>query len=286
MTMPLDGYLEAPRLSCYSQTHSDLSRPKYSRNNSEDGSSDVFITTTNPKPRPSPILLSVKTLQDDLNKSAASSMISSNFTRETSSSLRRNSSIRRRQSSVNAVSWNDNVSIQQPSTNSPPSKRTADAEAEQVTMRRQRLLHRRHQSVGNAKYDIRGDEQSSQKASNRRRSSSLWWAQEEAVRRNAQRPCSWGPAGMDVFATDSSLMCNSSAVYPCDLRLLHGQCIHTLWIGFFYFFTHSSSSPSLEYDILFIFILTKKENDCTKENKKNILFGIKRTWTHSDFLSL
>ncbi|XP_059222144.1 uncharacterized protein LOC131996445 [Stomoxys calcitrans] len=45
ITMPLEGFLEAPRLSCHSRTHSDLSQPKYVRQYSDDGSSDVFTTT-------------------------------------------------------------------------------------------------------------------------------------------------------------------------------------------------------------------------------------------------
>lgn len=157
-------------------------------------------------------------------KSAASSVISSNLTRESNSSIMRDH--RRRQSSVNAVSWNDTVSIQHSSS---PTK-TADEPP--VTMR-ERLLHRRHQSVGNAKYSMDEEEQLTMKpqtdAGARRRSSSLWWAQEETAKRNARRPCSWGPAGMEMFATDTSLMYQSAA-YMCDLRLLHGQC--TLWIPF------------------------------------------------------
>uniref|UniRef100_A0A1I8NX14 Uncharacterized protein n=1 Tax=Stomoxys calcitrans TaxID=35570 RepID=A0A1I8NX14_STOCA len=182
--------------------------------------------TLNPIARPSPLLLSARTLQMDMSKSAASSIISSNLTRESNSSIMRDQ--RRRQSSVNAVSWNDTISIQH-SSNAPRTSTTAE-ESQCVTMRQQ-LLHRRHQSLGNAKYTI-DDQRSSQKSQNdeppkRRRSSSLWWAQEEAMRSNARRPYSWGPVGTDIFATDSTSLMYQTAAYMCDLRLLHGQCI--LW---------------------------------------------------------
>ncbi|XP_075154223.1 uncharacterized protein LOC142227630 [Haematobia irritans] len=163
----------------------------------------------------------------DLSKSAASSIISSNITRESinNSSIMRDQ--RRRQSSVNAVSWNDTISVQHSC--SPHKSSTVDES--QVTMR-QHLLHRRHQSVGNAKYPAE-DQRSSLKSQTedgvtvRRRSSNLWWAHEEAMKDNARRPYSWGPVGTDIFATDSSSLMYQNAAYMCDLRLLHGQCI--LW---------------------------------------------------------
>lgn len=79
-------------------------------------------------------------------------------------------------------------------------------------------LHRRHQSVGNAKYSME------ENTAERRRSSNLWWAQDEVFKHNARRPNSWGPVGMEQFATDCSLMYQNVS-YVCDLRLLHGQCI-------------------------------------------------------------
>ena len=123
----------------------------------------------------------------------------------------------RRQSSVNAVSWNETVSIKCP-TPSKPQPQPQKPEELQVIMRK-KLLHRRHQSVGNAKYSV--EDSSQKRRDSKRRLSNLSWAQEEALMRNSRRPNSWGPVGTDSYAMDPSMLCANAC---CDLRL-HGQCI-------------------------------------------------------------
>lgn len=149
-------------------------------------------------------------------KSTNGSIISSNITNERRSSL---STKHRRQSSVNAVSWNDTVSIKC----STPNKPTQKPEELHVTMRK-KLLHRRHQSVGNAKYSLEDSVQKLQDTN--RRLSNLSWAQEETLRRYSKRPNSWGPVGTDIYATDTSMLYANAC---CDLRL-HGQCIFHFYL--------------------------------------------------------
>ncbi|XP_065355463.1 piezo-type mechanosensitive ion channel component [Calliphora vicina] len=219
LTIPLEGFLEAPRLSMYShRTPSDLSHPKY---DISEGSNEVFYANTNIH-RPSPVLLSARTLQADVSKSNNGSIISSNVTNERRSSF---TTRHRRQSSVNAVSWNDTVSIKCAT----PSKPLQKQEELHVTMRK-RLLHRRHQSVGNAKYPI--EDNSHKHQDSNRRLSNLSWAQEEALMRYSKRPNSWGPVGTDLYATDTSMLYANAC---CDLRL-HGQCI---FIFYFYYFSNT-----------------------------------------------
>ncbi|KAM7351122.1 uncharacterized protein ACRADG_004099 [Cochliomyia hominivorax] len=155
-------------------------------------------------------------------KSTNGSIISSNITNERRSSL---STRHRRQSSVNAVSWNDTVSIKC----STPNKSNQKPEELNVTMRR-KLLHRRHQSVGNAKYSLDDSTQKHQDAN--RRLSNLSWAQEEALMRYSKRPSSWGPVGTDIYATDTSMLYANAC---CDLRL-HGQCIFDFFLMILNFF--------------------------------------------------
>ncbi|XP_041451985.1 uncharacterized protein LOC111069225 isoform X1 [Drosophila obscura] len=158
--------------------------------------------------------------------SGSGSVMSSNLT----PNLRRE---HRRQSSTNAaVSWNETVSIkrsplskemvkwpknplcQKPTrTSFLPPKQSAERE-EEVTMR-QKSLHRRHQSMGNASYSLDEAAQSSQ---GKRHSSNLSGARDEAALRSTQRPHSWGPVGTVYYM--ESLMC---AFY--EPALLHGPCI-------------------------------------------------------------
>ncbi|KNC28709.1 hypothetical protein FF38_09431 [Lucilia cuprina] len=227
-TINLEGFLEAPRLSIYSHTPSDLSQPKY---DISEGSNEVFYANNQPQqPRPSPLLLSARTLLADVAKSPNSSIISSNITNERRPSL---STRHRRQSSINAVSWNDTVSVKCPTPNKPlPSK----PEELHVTMRK-RLLHRRHQSVGNAKYSI--EENTQKHLDAKRRLSNLSWAHEEALMRYSKRPNSWGPVGTDLFATDTSMLYANAC---CDLRL-HGQSVRA---GDYYMFEDVDDKFELE----------------------------------------
>ncbi|XP_022214889.2 uncharacterized protein LOC111069225 isoform X2 [Drosophila obscura] len=136
--------------------------------------------------------------------SGSGSVMSSNLT----PNLRRE---HRRQSSTNAaVSWNETVSIKR----SPLSKEMSAEREEEVTMR-QKSLHRRHQSMGNASYSLDEAAQSSQ---GKRHSSNLSGARDEAALRSTQRPHSWGPVGTVYYM--ESLMC---AFY--EPALLHGPCI-------------------------------------------------------------
>ncbi|XP_033249419.1 piezo-type mechanosensitive ion channel component isoform X22 [Drosophila miranda] len=158
--------------------------------------------------------------------SGTSSVLSSNLT----PNLRRE---HRRQSSTNAaVSWNETVSIkrsplskemvkqpkkplcQKPTSASfLPPKQSAERD-EEVTMR-QKSLHRRHQSMGNASYSLDEAAQSSQRM---RHSSNQSGARDAAALRSTQRPHSWGPVGTVYYM--ESLMC---AFY--EPALLHGPCI-------------------------------------------------------------
>lgn len=80
---------------------------------------------------------------------------------------------------------------------------------------RHKLLHRRHQSMGNASYSL---EESQSQSQRKRLSSNLSGAGDEAALRSAQRPHSWGPVGTVSYM--ESLMC---AFY--EPALLHGPCI-------------------------------------------------------------
>lgn len=151
-------------------------------------------------------MLSARNLEADVSKGATThSCVSSNITNDRTTSAHTS---HRRQSSVNAVSWNETVSVKCAT----PTKSPLKSEEAKVVMRK-KLLHRRHQSAGNAKYITQ---------EGRRRLSNLSWAQEEAVALNSKRPHSWGPAGTALFATDASMIYYANACY--DLRL-HGQCI-------------------------------------------------------------
>lgn len=81
---------------------------------------------------------------------------------------------------------------------------------------RNKALHRRHQSMGNASYSL--DEAAQTQTFRKRLSSNLSGARDEAALRSAQRPHSWGPVGTVYYM--ESLMC---AFY--EPALLHGPCI-------------------------------------------------------------
>lgn len=135
----------------------------------------------------------------------------------------------RRQSSTNAaVSWNETVSIKRSplkqnvvkiwlpeqldnSRDNSPIVVSQSAEREELVTMRDKSLHRRHLSMGNANYSL--DE-----AQRVQRSSNLSGARDEAALSAAQRPHSWGPVGTAYHM--ESLMC---AFY--EPALLHGPCI-------------------------------------------------------------
>jgi len=81
---------------------------------------------------------------------------------------------------------------------------------------RHKLLHRRHQSMGNASYSL--DEASQSQSQRKRLSSNLSGFRDETALRSAERPHSWGPVGTASYM--ESLMC---AFY--EPALLHGPCI-------------------------------------------------------------
>lgn len=78
---------------------------------------------------------------------------------------------------------------------------------------REKSLHRRHLSLGNATYPL--DEQSMLQNGNRRYSN-VSWARDAEAQRAKVRPHSWGPVGTAYYL--DSLMCE-----PVDTTL-HGQC--------------------------------------------------------------
>ncbi|XP_070139496.1 piezo-type mechanosensitive ion channel component isoform X6 [Drosophila kikkawai] len=164
--------------------------------------------------------------------SATSSVLSSNLT----PNLRRE---HRRQSSTNAaVSWNETVSIKR----SPIKKKqmSADRDEEEVTMRH-KLLHRRHQSVGNASYSLE-ESQSHRKRLSR-----------DAA---ALRPHSWGPVGTVSYM--ESLMC---AFY--EPALLHGPSTRA---GDYYMF--EEMDDKFELDLIHDEIDFLEEENITESEMK------------------
>lgn len=135
---------------------------------------------------------------------------------------------RRQSSTTAAVSWNETVSIKRSplkqnvvktwlpeqlenGRDNSPLVVSQSAEREELVTMREKSLHRRHQSMGNANYSL--DE-----AQRPQRSSNLSGARDEAALSAAQRPHSWGPVGTAYYM--ESLMC---AFY--EPALLHGPCI-------------------------------------------------------------
>ncbi|EDW03914.1 GH10256 [Drosophila grimshawi] len=117
---------------------------------------------------------------------------------------------RRQSSTTAAVSWNETVSIKRSPLKEQPH---VSSEREELVTMRQKSLHRRHQSMGNASYSL--DEAQTPRL---RRTSTLTGARDEAALLAAQRPHSWGPVGTAYYM--ESLMC---AFY--EPALLHGPCI-------------------------------------------------------------
>ncbi|XP_033249421.1 piezo-type mechanosensitive ion channel component isoform X24 [Drosophila miranda] len=174
--------------------------------------------------------------------SGTSSVLSSNLT----PNLRRE---HRRQSSTNAaVSWNETVSIKR----SPLSKEMSAERDEEVTMR-QKSLHRRHQSMGNASYSLDEAAQSSQRM---RHSSNQSGARDAAALRSTQRPHSWGPVGTVYYM--ESLMC---AFY--EPALLHGPSTRA---GDYYMF--EEMDDKFELDLIHDEIDFLEEENMTESEMK------------------
>ncbi|XP_030238418.1 piezo-type mechanosensitive ion channel component isoform X14 [Drosophila navojoa] len=151
----------------------------------------------------------------------------------------------RRQSSTNAaVSWNETVSIKRS-----PLKQNASAEREELVTMREKSLHRRHQSMGNANYSL--DE-----AQRLQRSSNLSGARDEAALRAAQRPHSWGPVGTAYYM--ESLMC---AFY--EPALLHGPSTRA---GDYYMF--EEMDDKFELDLIHDEIDFLEEENITESEMK------------------
>lgn len=91
-----------------------------------------------------------------------------------------------------------------------------------VTMR-EKSLHRRHLSLGNATYPL--DEESMLQNSNRRYSN-VSWARDAEAQRTKLRPHSWGPVGTAYYL--DSLMSETVDT------TLHGQCDLEINIFFSY----------------------------------------------------
>lgn len=104
---------------------------------------------------------------------------------------------------------------------------------------RQKSLHRRHMSMGNASYSL--DEAQARQ----RRSSNLSGTRDEAALRYAQRPHSWGPVGTAYYM--ESLMC---AFY--EPALLHGPCIGSILLYllniFLYYFLLTNKNETMYKD--------------------------------------
>ncbi|XP_054082436.1 uncharacterized protein LOC128920083 [Zeugodacus cucurbitae] len=143
----------------------------------------------------------------NVNVSGASSNISSNLVTDGATGT---TGRHRRQSSVNVVSWNETVSVQcAPDENTDPAE---EPSVEVPVTMREKVLHRRHLSLGNATYPL--DEQSILQDGNRRYSN-VSWARDAEAQRTKMRPHSWGPVGTAYL---DSLMCDA-----VDTKL-HGQC--------------------------------------------------------------
>ncbi|XP_034101596.1 piezo-type mechanosensitive ion channel component isoform X11 [Drosophila albomicans] len=152
----------------------------------------------------------------------------------------------RRQSSTNAaVSWNETVSIKHS-----PLKQHASPEHEELVTLRQKSLHRRHLSMGNASYSL--DEAQARM----RRASNLSGARDEAAMRYAQRPHSWGPVGTAYYM--ESLMC---AFY--EPALLHGPSTRA---GDYYMF--EEMDDKFELDLIHDEIDFMEEENITESEMK------------------
>ncbi|XP_034474344.1 piezo-type mechanosensitive ion channel component [Drosophila innubila] len=152
----------------------------------------------------------------------------------------------RRQSSTNAaVSWNETVSIKHS-----PLKQDASSEHEELVTMREKSLHRRHLSMGNASYSL--DEAQSRL----RRASNLYGAKDDAALRYAQRPHSWGPVGTAYYM--ESLMC---AFY--EPALLHGPSTRA---GDYYMF--EEMDDKFELDLIHDEIDFMEEENITESEMK------------------
>ncbi|XP_017478227.1 PREDICTED: piezo-type mechanosensitive ion channel component-like, partial [Rhagoletis zephyria] len=215
-TIPLDGFLDVHRMSFGSAPNSDLTT--VIREEDSDVSNEVFSPPTYESIQQPTLLHTLvvpvtTSCSLNVNVSGGSSIISSNLITDGASGRHR------RQSSVNAVSWNETVSVQcAPDENTDPAEEVGCKPSVElsVTMR-QKSLHRRHLSLGNATYPL--DEQSVLRDSTRR-DSSVSWARDAATQRAKTRPHSWGPVGTAYYM--DSLMSE-----PVDTKL-HGQCIWRL----------------------------------------------------------
>ncbi|XP_030384822.1 piezo-type mechanosensitive ion channel component isoform X7 [Scaptodrosophila lebanonensis] len=193
---------------------------------------------------PPPLVAYATALASTSGVSAGSSVISSNLT----PNLRRQ---HRRQSSTNAaVSWNETVSIKR----SPKAKKKltsmgSSEDAELVTLR-QKSLHRRHMSMGNASYSL--DEAQARQ----RRTSNLSGARDEVAMRASQRPHSWGPVGTVYYM--ESLMC---AFY--EPTLLHGPSTRA---GDYYMF--EEMDDKFELDLIHDEIDFLEEENLTESEMK------------------
>lgn len=120
----------------------------------------------------------------------------------------------RRQSSGNTVSWNepllatcvDQEKIAEENPEQSESKNEIVIDSTTVTLRN-KLLHRRHLSMGNASYSLDDPNRRS------RRSSNLSWSREEST---VARPYSWGPVGTMYYLDSLSMDCN--------IPSSHGEC--------------------------------------------------------------
>ncbi|XP_046867016.1 piezo-type mechanosensitive ion channel component isoform X5 [Drosophila willistoni] len=186
-------------------------------------------------------------------------------------SLRRHQQHRRQSSTNAAVSWNETVSIKRSpmkkhmvtdgSENKKPINSSSipqSEEREELVTMRQKSLHRRHQSMGNASYSL--DEatgtQSATSTMRKRRSSNLGGARDEVALRLAQRPHSWGPVGT-VYLTES-LMC---AFY--EPALLHGPSTRA---GDYYMF--EEMDDKFELDMIHDEIDFLEEENITESEMK------------------
>ncbi|XP_067624230.1 piezo-type mechanosensitive ion channel component isoform X8 [Eurosta solidaginis] len=253
-TIPLDGFLDVQRLSFGSGPSSDLAA--VTREETSEASNEVFAPSTYRTLLHTLVVPATTSCSLNVNVSGASSNISSNLIADATpgSSIVRH----RRQSSVNAVSWNETVSVQcAPDENTDPAE---DPSVELPVTMREKLLHRRHLSLGNATYQV--DERSNLQDGNRRYSN-ISWARDAVTQRAKARPHSWGPISTAFYM--DSLMCE-----PANTTL-HGQSVRA---GDYYMF--EDVDDKFELDVI------EDEQDFLSEQESERKLQRRRTVINTD----
>lgn len=131
----------------------------------------------------------------------------------------------RRQSSGNTVSWNEPLlatCVDQEKIAEENTEQSKEIVIDSTTVTlRNKLLHRRHLSMGNASYSL--DEPNRRS----RRSSNLSWSREEST---TVRPYSWGPVGTMYYLESLSMECPNPASHAeCNISKFKAKCSKTVY---------------------------------------------------------